>query len=97
MTVKVSIAMVSILRDGLANGVGVKYKRLADAVCNAGNVLLPLLREGPASYIQPAEQMQPLLKCAKGVGHINVEADNDGVVRSLLCASLLMAGWKVIH
>jgi DNA-binding transcriptional MocR family regulator len=32
MTVKVSIAMVSILRDGLANGVGVKYKRLADAV-----------------------------------------------------------------
>jgi DNA-binding transcriptional MocR family regulator len=32
MTVKVSIAMVSILRDGLANGLGVKYKRLADAV-----------------------------------------------------------------
>ena len=25
----------------------------------------------------------PLLKCAKGVGHINVEADSDGVVRSL--------------
>ncbi|KAA0957102.1 PLP-dependent aminotransferase family protein [Pseudomonas sp. ANT_H12B] len=32
MTVKVSIAMVSILRDGLANGLGVKYKRLATAV-----------------------------------------------------------------
>ncbi|WP_222833336.1 PLP-dependent aminotransferase family protein [Pseudomonas sp. SC3(2021)] len=32
MTVKISIATVSILRDGLANGVGVKYKRLADAV-----------------------------------------------------------------
>ncbi|MHC8291599.1 aminotransferase-like domain-containing protein [Pseudomonas sp. XS1P51] len=32
MTVKVSIAMVSILRDGLINGVGVKYKRLAVAV-----------------------------------------------------------------
>ncbi|MBK5530614.1 PLP-dependent aminotransferase family protein [Pseudomonas sp. TH06] len=32
MSVKVSIAMVSILRDGLAHGVGVKYKRLADAV-----------------------------------------------------------------
>jgi DNA-binding transcriptional MocR family regulator len=32
MTVKVSIAMVSILRDGLTNGQGVKYKRLADAV-----------------------------------------------------------------
>ena len=32
MTVKVSIAMVSILRDGLARGIGVKYKRLAVAV-----------------------------------------------------------------
>ncbi|UCP10012.1 PLP-dependent aminotransferase family protein [Pseudomonas sp. MM213] len=32
MSVKVSIAMVSILRDGLVNGLGVKYKRLADAV-----------------------------------------------------------------
>ncbi|MGE8189764.1 aminotransferase class I/II-fold pyridoxal phosphate-dependent enzyme, partial [Pseudomonas sp. NPDC086278] len=32
MTVKTSIAMVSILRDGLAHGLGVKYKRLADAV-----------------------------------------------------------------
>ena len=32
MTVKVSIAMVSILRDGLTHGVGVKYQRLADAV-----------------------------------------------------------------
>ncbi|MBV6821404.1 PLP-dependent aminotransferase family protein [Pseudomonas sp. PD9R] len=32
MSVKVSIAMVSILRDGLANGLGVKYQRLADAV-----------------------------------------------------------------
>ncbi|PRA26963.1 CHASE2 domain-containing protein [Pseudomonas poae] len=54
-------------------------KRLGDAVCNAGNVLLPLVREGTASYGQPL----PLLKCAKGVGHINVEADSDGVVRRL--------------
>lgn len=58
-------------------------KRLAEAVCNAGNVLMPLVREGAADYSQPAAQMMPLLKCAKGVGHINVEADNDGVVRSL--------------
>lgn len=35
MTVKASIAMVSILRDGLANRAGVKYKRLADAVAQA--------------------------------------------------------------
>ncbi|PRW88590.1 ATPase [Pseudomonas simiae] len=58
-------------------------KRLAESVCNAGNVLLPLVREGAANYSQPDAQMMPLLKCAKGVGHINVEADSDGVVRNL--------------
>lgn len=58
-------------------------KRLADAVCNAGNVLLPLGRDDSASYSPPRGQMRPLLKCAKGVGHINVEADSDGVMRSL--------------
>lgn len=58
-------------------------KRLAESVCNAGNVLLPLVREGVTGYSQPNTQMIPLLKCAKGVGHINVEADSDGVVRSL--------------
>jgi CHASE2 domain-containing sensor protein/signal transduction histidine kinase len=58
-------------------------KRLAEAVCDAGNVLLPLMREGATSYSQPGAQMLALLKCAKGVGPINVEADTDGVVRSL--------------
>ena len=58
-------------------------RRLAEAVCNAGNVLLPLAREGNSGYSQPVAQMLPLLKCAKGVGHINVEPDNDGVVRNL--------------
>ncbi|WP_369302777.1 MULTISPECIES: CHASE2 domain-containing protein [unclassified Pseudomonas] len=53
-------------------------QRLADAVCNAGNVLLPTASSDAAD-----EQLLPLLKCAKGMGQINVEADNDGVVRSL--------------
>ncbi|MGU9817767.1 CHASE2 domain-containing protein [Pseudomonas sp. LF135] len=53
-------------------------QRLADAVCKAANVLLPT-----ASSDAPDEQLLPLLKCAKGMGQINVEADNDGVVRSL--------------
>jgi len=64
-------------------GNSVNDKRLADAVCNAGNVLLPLARDDSASYSQPGAQMLSLLKCAKGVGHINVEADSDGVVRRL--------------
>ncbi len=58
-------------------------KRLAEAVCNAGNVMLPLVRDGSTRYSQADAQMLPLLKCAKGLGHINVEADSDGVVRSL--------------
>jgi len=53
-------------------------QRLADAVCKAGNVLLPTASSDAAD-----EQLLPLLKCAKGMGQINVEADNDGVVRSL--------------
>ena len=58
-------------------------RRLTDSVCEAGNVLLPLLREDATRYSQPGAQILPLLKCAKGVGHINVEADSDGVVRNL--------------
>ncbi|MGZ0714648.1 CHASE2 domain-containing protein [Pseudomonas palleroniana] len=64
-------------------GVPADDRRLADAICNAGNVVLPLLREGAATYSEPDPQLLPLLKCAKGLGHINVEADSDGVVRSL--------------
>lgn len=58
-------------------------QQLADALCRAGNVRLPLLRplEGVgASEVKPVE---PLLACAAGVGHINIEADRDGVVRSV--------------
>lgn len=58
-------------------------QRLADAVCNAGNVLLPLVNEGTAGADSADKELLPLLKCAKGIGPINVEADNDGVVRSL--------------
>lgn len=64
-------------------GIPANDQRLTAAVCNAGNVVLPLLREEAASYSAPDAQMLPLLKCAKGLGHINVEADSDGVVRSL--------------
>jgi CHASE2 domain-containing sensor protein/signal transduction histidine kinase len=60
--------------------------RLAEAMCNAGNVLLPLIREGSPRYGQPVAQILPVLPlrdCARSVGHINVEADSDGIVRSL--------------
>lgn len=58
MTVKVSIAMVSILRDGLFNGLGVKYKRLADAVEKA-------LEEG---VIEPGCKLPPHRLLADSLG-----------------------------
>ncbi|MGX0893368.1 CHASE2 domain-containing sensor protein/signal transduction histidine kinase [Pseudomonas sp. ADAK2 TE3594] len=59
---------------------------LAQAVCRTGNVFVPLLREGVARYGQPLGEIEPvaaLSHCAKGVGHINAEADADGIVRSV--------------
>jgi DNA-binding transcriptional MocR family regulator len=58
MTVKASIAMVSILRDGLAHGVGVKYKRLADAVEKA-------IAEG---VIEPGSKLPPHRLLADSLG-----------------------------
>jgi CHASE2 domain-containing sensor protein/signal transduction histidine kinase len=59
---------------------------LAQAACRAGNVFVPLLREGVARYGQPLGEIEPvaaLSHCAKGIGHINAEADTDGIVRSV--------------
>ncbi|MFO2465412.1 CHASE2 and HATPase_c domain-containing protein [Pseudomonas sp. 15FMM2] len=61
-------------------------QRLAQAICQAGNVLLPLIRESTPRYGLPVTQILPVLPlrdCARGIGHINVEADSDGIVRSL--------------
>lgn len=60
--------------------------RLAQALCRSGNVLLPLLRESVARYGQPLGEIEPvaaLRDCAKAVGHINAQADADGIVRSV--------------
>lgn len=59
---------------------------LAQAACRAGNVFVPLLREGVARYGQPLgeiEPVAPLSHCVKGIGHINAQADADGIVRSV--------------
>ncbi|NWC11416.1 CHASE2 domain-containing protein [Pseudomonas agarici] len=61
-------------------------ERLAKALCGAGNVVLPLLREGVprfATQLREIGPIEPLRRCARAVGHINVEADSDGVVRGV--------------
>ncbi|MCK9564068.1 MAG: CHASE2 domain-containing protein, partial [Bacteroidales bacterium] len=61
-------------------------ERLGEAICKAGNVMLPLLRQ---SVIRPGEApgeilpVAPLAHCAQRVGHINVEVDFDGVMRGI--------------
>ncbi|WP_328993487.1 CHASE2 domain-containing protein [Pseudomonas aeruginosa] len=61
-------------------------RQLASSLCRAGNVLLPLLRESVPRYGEPPREIPPtapLAGCAAGIGHINVEADSDGTVRSV--------------
>ncbi|MGU1829524.1 CHASE2 domain-containing protein [Pseudomonas aeruginosa] len=61
-------------------------RQLARSLCRAGNVLLPLLRESVPRYGKPPREIPPtapLAGCAAGIGHINVEADSDGTVRSV--------------
>ncbi|NWA29560.1 CHASE2 domain-containing protein [Pseudomonas gingeri] len=73
-----------IFSEPQASGSG--DERLAQALCRAGNVLLPLLREGVprfATALREIAPIEPLRRCARAVGHINVEADNDGVVRGV--------------
>ncbi len=61
-------------------------RQLARSLCRAGNVLLPLLRESVPRYGEPPREIPPtapLAGRAAGIGHINVEADSDGTVRSV--------------
>ncbi|UBM23398.1 CHASE2 domain-containing protein [Pseudomonas sp. p1(2021b)] len=61
-------------------------RQLAQSLCRAGNVLLPLLRESIPRHGEPPREIPPtqaLTQCAAGIGHINVEADSDGTLRSV--------------
>lgn len=61
-------------------------QRLARALCHNAHVFIPLLREGVARFGQPLGEIEPvpvLSQCAREVGHINAEADSDGIVRSV--------------
>lgn len=59
-------------------------RRLGEALCKAGNVSLPLLRQ---SVARPGEALGVVLpvpviaSCAQQIGHINVAVDFDGVMR----------------
>jgi CHASE2 domain-containing sensor protein/signal transduction histidine kinase len=59
--------------------------RLTQAIENAGNVLLPL-HIHPLAYDQPLSEILPipeLANAAKGLGHVHVELDEDGLTRGI--------------
>ena len=59
--------------------------RLTQAIENAGNVLLPL-HINPLAYDKPLSEILPipeLANAAKGLGHVHVELDEDGLTRGI--------------
>jgi diguanylate cyclase (GGDEF)-like protein len=59
-------------------------ERLANAIRRNGRVVLPVvLEEGPSGAPVEALPIPPLAAAAAGLGHVDVEADADGVTRTL--------------
>jgi len=65
---------------------------LVEAVRNSGRIILPVLPEKSRSeeVLKITLPWQALANAAAGLGHVDVEIDNDGIVRS----SYLLAGMK---
>ncbi|KQO21387.1 histidine kinase [Acidovorax sp. Leaf76] len=60
---------------------------LADAVARSGRVVLPMLRRGHGPAASQAElPWPPLAEAAARLGHVHVDPDTDGVVRSFYLA-----------
>lgn len=69
-------------------------KRLAQAIAESGNVVLPVLIN---DRNLPAAPIEPLAAAAKALGYINVQPDNDGVVRSIRLRRTPASGAAIDH
>ncbi|XAH25041.1 CHASE2 domain-containing protein [Xylophilus sp. GW821-FHT01B05] len=59
-------------------------RRLAAALQRSGRVVLPVFTVRlPGGVVQPMLPVAPLAAAARALGHVSVEADADGVVRSV--------------
>ena len=73
-------------------------ERLASAVRRNGRVVLPVVvEEGPTGALIEAIPIPPLAIAAAGLGHVEVEADPDGITRTLyLRAGIGRAHWPAL-
>ena len=73
-------------------------ERLASAVRRNGRVVLPVIfEEGPTGAPIEALPIPPLVAAAAGLGHVDVEADPDGITRTLyLRAGIGRAHWPAL-
>lgn len=75
-----------ILFDVIFSESGQEDRRFASALCQSGVVVLPSIRRNIELEDDVPSEFLPtpaLSKCAWGIGHINVQADSDGVVRNV--------------
>lgn len=58
-------------------------QRMAEAIRRSGNVVLPVFTAETAGRVQAMLPVPPLASAARALGHVSVEPDADGVVRSV--------------
>ncbi|MDH2235487.1 CHASE2 domain-containing protein [Pigmentiphaga sp. GD03639] len=57
--------------------------RMAEAIRRSGNVVLPVFTADTGGRVQAMLPVPPLAAAARSLGHVSVEPDADGVVRSV--------------
>ncbi|MEK7946391.1 CHASE2 domain-containing protein [Pigmentiphaga sp. YJ18] len=57
--------------------------RMAEAIRRSGNVVLPVFTAEAGTRVQAMLPVPPLASAARALGHVSVEPDADGVVRSV--------------
>lgn len=85
-------ALLDRLREARAVGLDIVFTEasppghrddqlLAEAIRRHGRVVLPVVLDNLEAPVQASLPLQPLAQAAAGLGYINIELDNDGVVR----------------
>ncbi|GAB1576912.1 CHASE2 domain-containing protein [Bordetella petrii] len=85
-------ALLDRLREARAVGLDIVFTEasppghrddqiLAEAIRRHGKVVLPVVLDNLEAPTQASLPLQPLAQAAAGLGYINIELDNDGVVR----------------
>lgn len=69
--------------DGRENAAGHADKDLAESILEAKRVVLPVITSERGKGLAIAEPVETLMRAHPALGHINLQHDSDGVVRSV--------------